>query len=311
MSFNPTSPHISVLMSVYNGERYILRAIMSILAQTYADFELILIDDGSTDGTAELVNKIQDDRLKFYRQENAGLTKTLNKALSLAKGRLIARHDADDFSIVTRFKRQVDFLDKNSDVGLLGSSCFIQPERHGIVDEVYDYPEMHDDIVDAFAFYNPFVHGSMMIRRDLLEASGGYDEEYRYVQDYELWSRLLPETKAHNLSTPLYVRSVHAQTSQMGVDKQPIFDSIRARYVKKNSLNISDCYARREIQSCSLYPIVTIKGGWNRSLADTYFSMSRYFKQSGLPNMNMQGQAILHCPWAVLTLLMSFKQLEV
>jgi glycosyltransferase involved in cell wall biosynthesis len=293
-----TLPNVSVLMSVYNGEKYIARAVLSLLAQSYADFELILIDDGSTDRTSEIISQVKDDRLNFHRQDNIGLTKTLNKALKMAKGRLIARHDADDFSIYNRFSRQVDFLESNFEVGLLGSSCFIQPEKHGIINEVYAYPERHHEIVTAFTEYNPFVHGSMMIRRDLLEKIGGYNEAYRYVQDYELWSRLLPKTQAHNLSAPLYVRSVHQQTSQASVDKDPIFHEIKANYMERSvspgtKTNKSEL---RQIQSQSLYPWVTLAGGWNRSIAKTYHQMSRVSKKQGMPWSRLLAQAFVYSP---------------
>ncbi|MGM5483027.1 MAG: glycosyltransferase family 2 protein [Nanobdellota archaeon] len=289
------NPQISVLMSVYNGERYISRAIMSILAQTYADFELILVDDGSTDGTAELINKIQDDRLKFYQQENVGLTKTMNRALSLAKGRLIARHDADDFSIVTRFEKQVEFLGQNQEVGLVGTSCFIQPARHCVINEVYDYPELHDEIVKAFVLVNPFVHGSMMMRRELLEACGGYNEEYRYVQDYELWSRLLSKTQVHNLKTPLYVRSVHSRTSQVSVDKTPIFEEIRTKFMKNNhSLFPQEMDEVRLVASMNFYPFLARTGSWNRSIATTFYRMGVEAKKYGLPWYKLRGQSFIY-----------------
>ena len=211
------SPVISLIMSVYNGEKYIARALMSLLAQTFDNFEVILVDDGSTDATANIVRSIRDGRIKYIEQSNSGLTKSLNKALSIATGKWIARHDADDFSISTRFERQLAFLNKNPNIGLLGSSCFIQPERLGMINEIYMYPERYEEILAVFTTYNPFVHGSMLIDRELLLASGGYNEQYRYVQDYELWSRIILKTQAYNLKTPLYVRSIHQSASQVQI----------------------------------------------------------------------------------------------
>ena len=291
----PSTPGISVLMSVYNGETYIARAIVSLLVQTYENFELILIDDGSSDNTAHIVKQIKDDRIRFFQQENLGLTITLNKALALSKGRYIARHDADDFSICSRFEKQMNFLQKNSQIGLLGSSCFIQPEKHSIINEVYDYPSTQEDIIQAFKTYNPFVHGSMMIRRELLEACGGYNENYRYVQDYELWSRLLPKTQVHNLSEPLYVRSVHPQASQVNVDKSPIFDEIRTDYLLNNPQK-QNCETR-QILSKSLYPMVTRTGGWNRSIGATFSRMALESKKHGLPWFGLIGQAFMYSPF--------------
>lgn len=290
------SPLISVIMSVYNGERYIARAVLSVLVQMYADFELILIDDGSTDNTADIVSHINDKRLRFYSQKNMGLTKTLNRALTLANGRWIARHDADDFSILTRFANQMDFLDKNPSVGLLGSSCFIQPERHGIINEIYDYPECHDEIVAAFSEYNPFVHGSMVIKRDIIEACGGYNENYRYVQDYELWSRLLHKTKSHNLVAPLYVRSVHQSASQVSIKKEPIFNEIRDNYLKKVITGEhNDSF--RQIRGISLYPVLTRSQNWNRSISNSLFRMSGEAKRQNLPWKSLCLQSFFYCPW--------------
>lgn len=298
------NPEISVIMSVYNGEKYIARALLSILSQSYTNFEIILIDDGSSDGTAKVVEKIKDDRLIFIRQQNMGLTKTLNRALTLAKGRFIARHDADDFSISTRFALQIQYLAEHHAVGLLGSSCFIQPAKHGIINEIYDYPQHHDEIMSAFPVYNPFVHGAMMIRRELLEENGGYNESYRYVQDYELWSRLLSKTRAQNLSNPLYVRSVHDGTSQVQIDKEPIFNEIRDAYLKQRSAEQHPVAVEgavvRQIKSISIYPTISVTGGWNRSIAATLFQMARLARSNDLPWTGYGLQSIIYCPWLFL-----------
>ncbi|MFH1154555.1 MAG: glycosyltransferase [Pseudomonadota bacterium] len=290
-------PTISVIMSVFNGELFIARALLSLLAQTYDDFELILIDDGSSDQTEHIVAQINDARIIFVKQVNMGLTKSLNKALALAKGRWIARHDADDFSIHTRFARQIAYLDRNPMIGLLGSSCFIQPDKHGVVNEVYEYPAQYDDIVAAFPVYNPFVHGSMIINRELLEAQGGYNENYRYVQDYELWSRLLLKTKACNLETPLYVRSVHRKMSQVLVNKKPVFNEIRDNYMKNEKLFEKIVGVVHPIKSVSIYPVITLTNGWNKLLADSLYSMSCKARSYNLPWLSMWLQAKLYCPW--------------
>ena len=293
---NTNTPLVSVIMSVYNGEKYINRALLSIIAQTFVDFEVIIIDDGSTDSTPELIHSILDDRIILVRQDNCGLTKSLNRALRMSRGKWIARHDADDFSISTRFEKQITYLENHLDVGMLGSSCFIQPERHGIVNEIYDYPESYLEIVAAFTTYNPFVHGSMIIDKNLLLEHGGYNENYRYVQDYELWSRLLCITTANNLSTPLYVRSVHKETSQNMIDKEPIFNEIRDNYVKtQKPFGVGNSDPIRQIQSISVYPGVT--NSLNKSLAETYYNMSRLSKSLKLPWIKMRINSVMYHPW--------------
>ncbi len=293
-----SNPEISILMSVFNGEQYILRALLSLLVQTYGNFELILIDDGSTDHTADMIRRIHDPRIRFYQQDNMGLTKSLNRALGMASGKWIARHDADDFSIHTRLADQLAFLDSHPHVGLLGTSCFIQPERHGIINEVYKYPEAHHDIVKAFSSYNPFVHGSMIISRKLMETAGGYGEECTYVQDYELWSRLLPETCAGNFAEPLYVRTVHSGTSQMTIDKTALSEKIRDRYNKSlaSDCRLSDT-SLPEIEAISFYPVFTAGNGWNRSIARTFDKMARAAHKQNLPWFSLSVQSFLYCPW--------------
>ena len=294
------SPVISLIMSVYNGEKYIARALMSLLAQTFDNFEVILVDDGSTDATANIVRSIRDGRIKYIEQSNSGLTKSLNKALSIATGKWIARHDADDFSISTRFERQLAFLNKNPNIGLLGSSCFIQPERIGMINEIYMYPERYEEILAVFTTYNPFVHGSMLIDRELLLASGGYNEQYRYVQDYELWSRIILKTQAYNLKTPLYVRSIHQSASQVQIRKEPIFEEINNKFKELNA----DCYSPnaccfKEIGSISLYPAVTLRESWNKSIRYSYYRMSVESRKQGLPWLRMWLQSLIYYPWSV------------
>jgi len=292
------APTISVIMSVYNGERYVARALFSILAQSFSDFEVIVVDDGSGDATADIVTSIRDDRIRLVRQENSGITKSLNRAILLARGKWVARHDADDFSIFNRFEVQLRYLDQHPDVGILGSNCFIQPERVGVVNEIYDYPQNHEEIMAVFTTYNPIVHGAIMIDRALLLANGGYNEKYRYVQDYELWSRLLMQTRTANLQTPLYVRSIHHGTSQQLVDKEPIFNEIRDNFITRYETAV-DPSRFRNIESISLYPAVTLRGSWNRSLRTTLEKISREARRHGMPWLGTRLHSLLYYPWSI------------
>jgi glycosyltransferase involved in cell wall biosynthesis len=293
------SPVISVIMAVYNGERHVARALMSILAQTFTNFEVIIVDDGSKDNTFRIINSIKDRRITLIQHDNVGLTKSLNEALFIARGKWIARHDADDFSISTRFEDQINFLERNPDVGLLGSNCFIQPEKHGIVNEVYVYPEQYSQILAAFASFNPFVHGSMVIDKRLLIDHGGYNESYRYVQDYELWSRLILHTHAHNLPTPLYVRTVHNDCSESTVEKQSIFNEIRDNYLRANRQHFTSKYIPcKSIQSISIYPAITLRNSWNKSISKSYYRMSNELKKHNLPWIGMRMQSVIHFPWS-------------
>lgn len=286
---------VSVIMSVFNGEKYIHRAVSSILSQSYSDLELIVIDDGSKDRTSEVISSFRDKRLRFFHQENMGLTKSLNKGLAISQGRWIARHDADDFSIYNRLERQIDYLNSNPEVKLLGSSCFIQPSKHNVVNEIYSYPCRHSQLVEAMPYYNPFVHGSIVVDRDTLEKHNGYNENYKYVQDYELWSRLLPEIKAANYPAPLYVRSVHLNSSEISVDKSNVSNTIQKDFIRRNPSLKND--GSQRIKTINIYPLCPYKEGWNKSLSRSFKMMSKYCHGNIKKFIGYKFQAALYWPF--------------
>jgi glycosyltransferase involved in cell wall biosynthesis len=185
------APRISVVLAVYNGERYLKEAIESILGQTFANFEFLIIDDGSTDRTREIIRSYQDPRIRLVVNEtNEGLTRTLNRGLRLARGEFIARQDADDISEQERFEKQVAFMDANPEVALLGTQCIVV-DTEGKCLWNSRMPQTWTEIRWSMLFCNPFSHSSVMLRRGLLPAIGLYNEEYRYSQDYEFWSRIM------------------------------------------------------------------------------------------------------------------------
>ena len=192
-------------MSAWNGMPYVNAAIGSILSQTFCDFELIVIDDGSTDGTGEALAAYQDSRLRLYRRrQNAGLTKRLNEAIRLARGRYIARMDTDDVSSPERFERQVAFLDSHPNVALVGSFCRSVALSGRIEKWVYPTDDAH--IRATLLRRNPFVHSSVVMRRTALDAVGLYNESLRYVQDYDLWGRIAANFQVANIPEFLITR---------------------------------------------------------------------------------------------------------
>jgi glycosyltransferase involved in cell wall biosynthesis len=191
-------------MSVYNDRRFLAEAIDSILRQSLGDFEFVVIDDGSTDGSADYVEALADPRIRFERNgKNLGLTRSLNHGLGLARGRYLARMDADDVAMPDRLRRQADFLSAHPEVGIVGSSRVLIDEAGAVVAQA---PAVVDDLRIRWKCLlgNPFAHPAVMLRLDLLDAHGlRYDERYRTTQDYDLWSRLLTVTRGHNLPEPL------------------------------------------------------------------------------------------------------------
>lgn len=200
-----TSPVISVLMSVHNGEPWVAGAVESVLAQRFGDFEFLVVDDGSTDRTGAILDGCGDARLKVLHQPRRGLTYSLNHALQLTTAPLVARMDGDDVALPDRFARQLAFLDAHPDVGLLGTGCReIAPT--GEVLRTITPPVDDAAIRRALIQGNPFIHSSVMMRREVLEAVGGYDESLRVAQDYDLWLRMSRITRMANLPEPLVLR---------------------------------------------------------------------------------------------------------
>jgi len=198
-------PAVSVLMSVYNGAPWVRDAVASVLAQTAGDLELIVIDDGSTDATPELLAAVRDSRVRTERQARVGLTRALNQALTRARAPLVARLDADDLALPERLARQRAFLDAHPDVGLLGTGARAVDAAGREVAWIRP-PEDDGALRRVLIRRNPFVHSSVMMRRAVVERAGGYDETLPVAQDYDLWMRMSRLARLANLSEPLVVR---------------------------------------------------------------------------------------------------------
>ena len=199
---------ISVLMSVYNGKQYLNAAIDSILKQTYADFEFIIIDDGSTDGSLEVLRDYagNDNRIVLIENKgNIGLPGSLNKGIKIARGKYIARQDADDISALNRLESQLAYAQKNTDVDIIGSDCYIIDMDGSIVCVNGDYSKITDYKSKLLNRRAIFPHGSAFIKKDILIKAGLYDTRFYYSQDGELWLRLIEMgAKIHTMDIPLY-----------------------------------------------------------------------------------------------------------
>ena len=182
---------ISVVMSVYNSETYLKEAIDSILHQTFTDFEFLIIDDFSTDNSRKILELYsrKDDRIKiFTNKENFGLTKNLNKLLRYAKGEYIARMDADDISELNRFERQVDFLENNKNIDIVGTFSR-NINQNGEITGSRILPITHTDIIKLLPKLCPMSHPSVFFRKDRVEKIGFYNEKHKRSQDYDMWFR--------------------------------------------------------------------------------------------------------------------------
>lgn len=185
-------PKISVVMSVYNGDRFLKKSMESVCGQTFSDFEFIIIDDGSSDNTRLVLSEFEknDNRIKVYHQKNTGLTSSLNKAISLSGSEFIARQDADDISVANRLERQIEYMRANPNIALVGAS-FADIDSEGKVIRK-NFLNMNPGTLKKRIIRGNFMcHSSVLFRKDAFLSVGGYDETFLRAQDYRLYFDLL------------------------------------------------------------------------------------------------------------------------
>jgi len=196
-------PKVSVLLPVHNGARFIAVAIESVLAQTFADFELLVVDDASTDDTAAVVRRFGDPRIRTVAHDrNYGLPRALNSGLAAATGTYVARLDHDDVANRDRLTTQAAFLDRHPAVALVGSQARLIDES-GRARGTVEKPLTILGIRWLAMLANPFIHSATMFRREVALASQGYREDVAFAEDFELWGRIMETHDVHNFEEPL------------------------------------------------------------------------------------------------------------
>ncbi len=227
-----SSPLISVALPVYNGEKYLIEAIESILAQTFADFELIMIDDGSTDGSLKILKEFEknDSRVRVVTRENRGLATTLNDSIDIARGEWLARMDQDDIALPHRFERQLKWLEET---GADISGSWVQ--RFGTSDKrVVKLRQTNEAIRMEMLFCSPFAHPTVMMRTALVKRLH-YDKAWDKAEDYDLWERAAEDGwKMTNQPEVLLLYRVHESqiSSTTSVRQHQLTQQIRHRYWK-------------------------------------------------------------------------------
>ena len=205
------SPRISCVLAVWNGEAYLPESIRSIQAQTFHDWELIVVDDGSTDRTGQILDHFQrkDTRIRVYHQSKQGLVASLNQGILAARGEYIARMDADDISMPDRFATQLNYLDRDHNIGVCGSWI----ETFGVESsEVVEYPVDDGTIRCQLLFSSSLAHPATMFRRNLIiHHQLFYDERAVHAEDYDLWVRASQYTRFANIPTSLLRYRIHPQ----------------------------------------------------------------------------------------------------
>jgi len=205
---------VTVLMPVYNAEEYVKQAIESILLQTYSNFELLIIDDASTDASVEAIHSLKDDRIRFIQNEkNLGLIGTLNKGFDLAKGKYIARMDNDDLALPDRLKVQVDYLESHPEVGVFGSAYINLKDN--VKGKTTTFLHNHDLLKSILFFNSCMAHPTVMFRKEFIKKNNlKYTAGYTHAEDYEFWVRAIDKTQFSNAQEPLLLYRIHdKQTS--------------------------------------------------------------------------------------------------
>lgn len=217
-------------MAVFDGEQYIKEALNSILGQSFRDYEFIIINDGSIDNTTGILQQYAqaDQRLCVFHQENRGLIAALNRGCRLARGKYIARMDADDIAFPDRFERQVNFLDRHPTVAVLGGATKLINAKGASIGE-WRTPVDDWQIKEALRRVNCFCHSSIMMRKDAFAATEGYRRPFLHAEDYDLWLRMADQFELANLPDALLYYRIHARQLSGRNIRQQVISALAAQ----------------------------------------------------------------------------------
>lgn len=224
---------VTVIMAVHNGEEYLSQSIESILDQTFTDFDFFIVDDGSTDGTDQILATYRDQRIQVVRNKcRYGLPRALNLGLSSTKSKFVARQDVDDISLSGRLESQVNFLSRYPDVCVLGTKAQCIGSDGSVIGVVPDSEDIRHELRNR----NPLVHGSVMFRRKPVMELGGYDEFFVYSQDYELWQRVARYHEIAILPTVQYLFRQHLGNTRLTNGEEAALYQLLARRIARDAI---------------------------------------------------------------------------
>lgn len=266
-------PIATVLMPVYNGQTYLKEAIDSILGQTFADFEFLIIDDGSTDDSLAIAKSYIDPRIRIIENErNLKLIATLNKGLALAQGQYIVRMDCDDIAVPERLQKQVEFMEANPNVGVCGSWI----KFFGAASWVYRYPVESDAIKAGLFFENMLAHPTVIIRKLLIDDHHlSYDEADLHAEDFGLWQRCSRITKIANFPEVLLYYRVHANSishvhrnSQLETEKKLAERNLSLLGIDASSKDLDIYFANKVPHADKGCEFLLMAEDWHRKLIE-------------------------------------------
>jgi glycosyltransferase involved in cell wall biosynthesis len=278
------NPKVTVLMPAYNAGKYIDEAITSVLEQSFADFELLIINDGSTDETEKIIRSFKDPRIVLINQKNKGLAATLNTGLNLAKADYIARFDADDICYPNRLKIQYDFITTYPGYSIIGSAAdYIDANGHFIFTH---HPQGHlnEEIQQLKYSVCPFIHSGVFYKKNVIVNNGGYNEYAYTYEDHFLWVNILKSEKACNLSQALI--KVRLNPESITIDEKwhsRKFRAIKNSTLKNRSISESDGIELYQISGKRYSP--KIKQGAYYALCGKKFLVNNYQPEKARSNV--------------------------
>jgi len=277
-------PKVTVLMPAYNAGKYIGEAIASVLEQSFAEFELLIINDGSTDNTVEIIQSFKDPRIVLTQQENKGVASALNAGLACARAPFVARFDADDICYPNRLKAQYDFITTYPEYSIIGSAAdYVDADGHFIFTH---HPEAHlnEEIQQLKYSVCPFIHSSVFYKKEVVVDHGGYNEHAYTYEDHFLWVNILKNEKACNLSQPLI--KVRLNPESVTIDEKwhsRKFLSIKYETLKKRSITEAEGLALYQISGKHHSP--QIKEGAYYALCGKKFLLNNYQPEKARTHM--------------------------
>ncbi len=281
---NINNPKVTVLMPAYNAGKYISEAIKSVLEQSFTDFELLVINDGSTDDTEKIICSFKDPRIVLINQENKGIAAALNAGLNIAKANYIARFDADDICYPDRLKIQYDFITMYPQYSVIGSAAdYVDADGHFIFTH-HPVAHLNEEIQQLKYSVCPFIHSSVFYKKEVIVNNGGYNEHAYTYEDHFLWVNILKNEKACNLSQALIkVRLSPGSISIDGKWHTRKFRSIKYSTLKNRSITESEGKELYQISGKHYSP--KVKEGAYYALCGKKFLINNYQPEKARSNM--------------------------
>lgn len=255
------NPLVSIILPVYNGETTIQDSILSIISQSYKNFELIIINDGSTDRSLEKIQYFKDTRITVLNQSNKGLATTLNRAVAISTGELIARQDQDDISMPLRIDRQVKEFMSRRNLVLLGTYGYKVDKNNNIIEKL-KFPIHNRELQFISNFYNPFIHSSVMFRKTEFIECGSYSEDLNLQppEDFNLWNRIKYLGEIQNLDDFLVKYKV-SENNMTSTHKNLIASNYKTNFINNVhsafsfSVNESEAFFNLQFMKNTFYPV--------------------------------------------------------